>query len=42
MILMMRGFLNQNCEAVIRVAIGEANSPSFVELTVIEGRCDGS
>ena len=39
---MMRGFVNQNCEAVIRVAVGDANSSSFVELTVIEDRCDGS
>lgn len=32
MILMMRGFLNQNCEAVIRVAVGDTELPQRIGL----------
>jgi clan AA aspartic protease len=33
---MMQGFLNQNCEAIIRVAVGHANAPKQMVEAVID------
>jgi predicted aspartyl protease len=32
---MMQGFVNQSCEAIIRVAVGHVNSPKTMTETVI-------
>ncbi len=33
---MMQGFVNQSCEAIIRVAVGQANSPKQMVEAVID------
>jgi clan AA aspartic protease len=33
---MMQGFVNQNCEAIIRVAVGSANSPKQMVEALID------
>lgn len=33
---MMQGFVNQNCEAMIRVAVGDGNSPKQM-IEAVEG-----
>jgi len=33
---MMQGFVNQSCEAIIRVAVGDGNSPKQMVEAVID------
>jgi len=33
---MMQGFVNQNCEAIIRVVVGQANGPKQMVEAVID------
>jgi predicted aspartyl protease len=33
---MMQGFVNQNCEAIVRIAIGHDNNPKIIVETLID------